>query len=355
LQGGLLCAQIPIAALGQMAPATGKNAATVPGIAVPGKTNATITEFEVPGEGAKPEGIFSSKHDGFTWYTAEGANEIGRFDPKKKAFEQFHLRPGTRPSTLVEHSGSGVQSTLYFASRDGGYIGEFDPNTRDVREFRIPGGKARLESLGFDHNGVIWFTVAKAEPPEFPQGSKVGRLNLFSSEIRTADVPTRNASPYGLAVNSKGTIFFTERDTARIGSVEADPMKVREYLLPKAGIGVEGLTITPDDALWFTDGARGYLGRFEPETGKFDEWSSPSGRGSRPGPIASIGGVVWYIETGTKPNMLVRFDTASDQFQSWAIPDNATVGHLYAESDSTLWLSLPASNHIAQVKVEAAK
>jgi virginiamycin B lyase len=323
----------------------------VPGVTVSGNVTATITEFEVPGTNAMPEGIFFGKRDGSTWYSAEAIDQVGQFNPKTKTFQVFHLRPGTKPTSLVEHSGSGVQSTLYFTSRYDGYIGEFDPNTRDVREFHIVEGRIRLENLIFDRNGVIWFTVAKAEPPQFPQGSKIGSLNLFSSEIRLATVPTINASPYDLAVNSKGTIFFSELNSPRIGRVEPDTMKVSEYTLPNAKAGVQGLTITPDDTLWYTDNTRGYLGRFDPRTRKSDEWPSPSGPRSRPASIVSVGEIIWYVESGTEPNMLVRFDPVRQQFQSWPVPGAEEIGQIYSEANGTLWFTRPIANRIGQVKV----
>jgi len=321
-----------------------------PGVTVPGEVQVSFKEWNVPEPNSAPKGIFSSKRDGSTWYSEEATSILGRFDPKTQKFEEFHLRPETNPYSLVEHSGSGVQSTVYFTSRDGGYIGEFDPNTRDVREFRIPGGGIRLQDLTFDPNGVIWFTAAKAQPPRFPQGSSIGSLNLFSSEIRLAAVPTRDADPYAVVVNSKGTVFFTERDSPRIGSVDAGTMKVTEYPLPNPKIGLRGLTITSDDILWYTDWARGYLGRFDPNTGKSEEWPSPSGPRSHPGPITNMAGVVWYAEMGTEPNMLVRFDPANQKFQSWPIPAAGGISNIYAETNGSLWLARPIANGIAQVQ-----
>ena len=55
-----------------------------------------------------------------------------------------------------------MQGTIYFTSRTGAFIGEFDPNTGDVREFRIDGPKLLLHDITFDPNGVAWFTVMKA-------------------------------------------------------------------------------------------------------------------------------------------------------------------------------------------------
>ena len=65
-------------------------------------------------------------------------------------------------------------------------------------------------------------------------------------------------------------------------------------------IKAKGLTITPDDSIWYTDFARGMLGRFDPKTGQVREWPSPGGKDSEPYAITSIGSVVWYSESAVR-------------------------------------------------------
>jgi virginiamycin B lyase len=325
----------------------------VPGVTVPGSVQIDIKEWSLPTPDAMPDDAFSSKRDGSGWYSAQRANLLGRFDPKTSKFEQFNLRPGSDPESLLEHAGSGVQTTVYFTSRTGGFIGEFDPNTRDVREFRIHGPKSVLHDLAFDPNGVVWFTVLKAQPPRFPQGSEVGVLNLFSSEIRLAHTPTQDASPYSLALNSKGIPVFTELDSAKLGSIDPVTMKITEYSLPNADARARCLTIAPDDVIWYTDYVRGYLGRFDPQSGEFKEWPSPTGQGSHPFAITNTGKAIWYFETGSQPNMLVRFDPDSQKFQSWPVKAGGNVDHLYAHTDGSLWFASPVSNSIVRVTTDA--
>ena len=66
----------------------------------------------------------------------------------------------------------------------------------------------------------------------------------------------------------------------------------------------------------YSDYARGYLGRFDPATGQTREWPSPGGPKSLPYGITVIHDILWYNESGTKPNMIVRFDPKTEQFQA---------------------------------------
>ena len=56
------------------------------------------------------------------------------------------------------------------------------------------------------------------------------------------------------------------------------------------------------------------------------------GRGGRlngavaaPCGIAAIGEVLWYSESGAKPNTVVRLGPKSEKFQSWAIPGGGNI------------------------------
>lgn len=44
---------------------------------------------------------------------------------------------------------------------------------------------------------------------------------------------------------------------------------------------------------------------------------------SHPYALALVDGVIWYNESGTRPDTLVRFDPDTASFQSWPIPSGA--------------------------------
>src|SRR5207247_5261885 len=92
-----------------------------------------------------------------------------------------------------------------------------------------------------------------------------------TGEIKLVMMPTANTEPYGLVINSKGVPFFTQLMANRIGSIDPVTMQVREYFLGE-GTGPRRLAVMPDDIIYYTDYARGTLGRFDPATGRTKEW-----------------------------------------------------------------------------------
>jgi virginiamycin B lyase len=93
-----------------------------------------------------------------------------------------------------------------------------------------------------------------------------------------------------------------------------------------------------------------------PDTGTVTEWATPSGAGpdSQPYAITVVGNIVWYVETGVRPNMLVRFDPATEAFQSWTIPSGGgVVRHMVTGPDGTLWLACSGVDRIAHIEIKA--
>ena len=105
--------------------------------------------------------------------------------------------------------------------------------------------------------------------------------------------------------------------------------------------------------------AKGRIGRYEPGSGAIKEWPAPSGPRSQPYAIAATGGMVWFNESGMRPDPLVRFDTKTEAFQSWPIPS----GGVYAGSaqsirptpDGGLVLNQSSTSRIVKVTVQGPR
>ena len=156
-----------------------------------------------------------------------------------------------------------------------------------------------------------------------------------------------------MVVNSKGIPFLVEFGSNKIASIDPSTMAIREYVLPNAETRPRRIAITSDDVLWYSDYSRGYLGRFDPATGKASEWPSPGGPQSLPYGIAAVNDILWYSEAGVKPNTLVRFDPKSEKFQTWAIPSGGgVVRNMDVTKDGNLALACSGVNRVALVEIK---
>lgn len=278
-----------------------------PAAEIAGPAQASIKLWDVPTIGSRPHDPLATK-DGAIWWTGQLTNKLGRLDPKSGAIREYSLKtPHSAPHGLTEDK----DGNIWFTGNAIGIIGKLDPKTGLTTEYPLPDRQARdTHTLVFDHDGALWFTVQQA--------NKVGRLDPKSGEIKLATPPTPKARPYGMAVNSKNVVHFVEFGANKIATIDND-MQIREYTLPDTGARPRRIAIGPDDMIWYTDFARGFLGRLDPATGKVTEWQSPSGPKSEPYGIVFTKGALWYSESFAKPNTIVRFDPTTEKFQTWTI------------------------------------
>jgi virginiamycin B lyase len=105
--------------------------------------------------------------------------------------------------------------------------------------------------------------------------------------------------------------------------------------------------------VYYTDYARGRLGRLDPSTGKVEDWTSPGGAGSRPyGIAATPDGKVWYSESGVDPNTIVRFDPKMKTFETWPVPSGGgVVRHMVSTPEGDLFIACSGKNKVGVVKI----
>jgi virginiamycin B lyase len=282
------------------------------GVVIPGPVKISFQEWQAATPGSRPHDPLAAR-DGSLWYSGQLANVLGRVDPKTGAIKEFHLK--------TEHSGphglmEDKDGNIWYTGNTGSLMGKLDPKTGAVTEYPTP-ESGDPHTLMFDNNGILWFTMQNL--------NRIGRLDPATGAMKLLTPPTAGARPYGMALNSKGIMFFDEFGINKIGSIDTKTMEFHEYNLPDPGARPRRITITGDDIVWYTDYARGFLGRLDPATGKVTEWQSPSGPKSEPYGISAINGVIWYSESNSTPNTVVRFDPKTEKFQSWAIPGGGNI------------------------------
>jgi virginiamycin B lyase len=281
---------------------------------IPGPVQVAIKEWQVPIPGSRPHDPLATR-DGAIWYTAQMTNRLGRVDPKSGQVREYPLKsPLTAPHGLVEDR----EGNIWYTGNNRALVGKLDPKTGTVTEYKMPDPKARdPHSLAFAPDGMLFFTLQ--------QSNMIGRLDTKTGEIKLVTPPTPRSRPYGIMVNSKGVPHVVLFGTNKVARVDPKSMEIREYTLPDARARPRRMAYGPNDVIYYTDYPRGMLGRLDPETGNVTEWQSPGGPKSEPYGIVFTRGAVWYSESGTRPNTIVRFDPKSETFQTWAIPSGGYI------------------------------
>lgn len=282
---------------------------------IAGPVKVTMKLWEAPTPGSRPHDPLAAR-DGSLWYTGQMANVLGRIDPKTGKIKEYPLKTAhSGPHGLKEDR----QGNIWFTGNTGALIGKLNPKTGQVTEYKMPDPEAKdPHTLVFDKKGILWFTVQNA--------NRIGRLDPKTGDIKLLTPPTPKSRPYGMALDSKNDhLFVVQFGVNSIARVDTRTLEMKEYKLPDEKARPRRVAITPDDIVWYTDYARGYLGRLDPKTGKVTEYLSPAGPKSAPYGISAIKGALWYSESEAKPTTVVRFDPKTEKFQSWPIPGGGNI------------------------------
>ena len=108
--------------------------------------------------------------------------------------------------------------------------------------------------------------------------------------------------------------------------------------------------------VWYTDYARGQLGRLDPATGQVREFPSPGGAESGPYGIAiAPDGRIWYDESQT--DQLVAFDPSTGRSETLAIPTRgAVVRNMSVDSTrARVWLALSGTQRLGMIDLAPSR
>ena len=305
---------------------------------VPGPVNIEIEEWLVPTLGQRSrdpvEGL-----DGSIWWTGMWASLVGRLDPLTGDVREYPLPPSARPHSIVPDN----EGFIWYLGNSNGTVGKLNPLTGDIREYDT--GLADPHTGVFHPNGYFYFTAQRA--------GAVARLDPASGEVLTVNTCPR---PYGIKVGPDGYLYVAFNGENAIGQIDPATLEVNYFAIPHEDSRIRRLDIASDGTIWYVNSSRGKIGHLDPKTGALREWDSPSGPKSHPYAIAVIDDVVWYNESGQRPDALVRFDPETEAFQSWAIPSGiGIIRHVWVTRDKDLLIHQSSSNRIGRVKVVDAQ
>jgi virginiamycin B lyase len=155
-----------------------------------------------------------------------------------------------------------------------------------------------------------------------------------------------------MVVDSKGTPFRAVRRQQAVEHRSQDDGDQGIHVAERE-TRPRRVAITSDDVLWYSDYSRGYLGRFDPKTGKATEWPSPGGPKSQPYGITALNDEIWYSESAVRPNTLVHFNPKTEKFQTWVIPSGGgVVRNMMPTADGNLVLACSGVNRVALVEIK---
>ncbi len=273
--------------------------------------------------------------DGSIWWTGMYASLIGRLDPETGEMEEFRLPAAARPHSIIPDE----DGNIWYTGNSNSTIGMLDPDTGIITQY--PTQARDPHTMAWHPNGDLYFTSQNA--------GMLGRLDPQTGQV---DEITTEPRPYGIKVADNGTLYIAYNGTNKIGAMDPETMEVSYYTIAEPQTRIRRLDLASDGTIWYVNSTMGRIGHLDPRTGEYQEWDSPSGPDSHPYAISVIDDVVWYNESGMRPDALVRFEPESETFQSWAIPSGVgIVRNTWVTEEGNLLIHQSSTNKIGLVKI----
>ena len=302
---------------------------------VPGEHVIEIEEWIMPTLGQRSRDPIEGP-DGDIWWTGMWASLVGRIDKDTGEMQEYRLPPAARPHSIIP----GPDGNIWYTGNSNSTIGKLEPETGIITEYAT---QARDPHTPIFHpNGKLYFTSQQA--------GMLGRLDIRTVEL--TEIETR-ARPYGIQVGPDDKLYIAYNGTNAIGAMDPDTMEVRYYTVPNEESKIRRLGIDSKGIVWYVNSTQGRIGRLDPATGDIREWPSPSGPGSHPYALVVIDDIVWYNESGMRPDALVRFDPETEVFQSWAIPSGVGINRrMWVTKDKNILIHQSSTNRVGIVRID---
>ena len=262
-----------------------------------------LETFDVPG-GSRPHDVAPAP-DGGVWFTAQGAGYLGHFNPGTRQVSRVPLGAGSAPHGVIVGPDAAAWVT------DGGLnaIVRVDGSSRAVRRFPLPADRsgANLNTATFDRSGVLWFTG---------QSGVYGRLDPATGAMRIFDAP-RGRGPYGITTTPSGQVFYASLAGNHIARIDTTTGTATVLEPPTRNQGARRVWSDSRGRIWVSQWNAGQLGVYDPATNQWREWPLP-GNGPRAYSVyVDERDHVWVSDFTA--NALLRFDPVAERFTTVAL------------------------------------
>ena len=162
---------------------------------------------------------------------------------------------GSRPMMVIP------DETSYWFTTYRNYLGRLVGSDR-VYVFNLPTPSASTIDLKLDSAGNIWYTAGNLYPGNSPD--IIGKLEPTTLTVTEWIVPTIGGTPFNLAIDADGMVWFTELHGNKIGRLDPTTNTIYEFSLPTPNSRPAGLSIDQDGNIWFTEENANKLGGLSP-------------------------------------------------------------------------------------------
>ncbi len=196
--------------------------------------------------GSLTQGVTIDTH-GNPWF-ALGNGTIGTVNRNTGALRVYDLKDPNAGIGYIKFDSDG---NVWFQECNDNAIGTINLATGQERDFAIPttGGFCPT-FIEIDQHNNVWFNDVDFN---LTTGGAVGRFNPTSGVMAVWAVPTVGARLEEIGVDGLGNLWFAEQGTNKVGRLNPNTSVITEFTSPTANSDPAGILIAPDNTIWYSE------------------------------------------------------------------------------------------------------
>ncbi len=302
-------------------------------------TKARVTEYAVGDVTTWAHDVVIEPKTGTAWVGDYVKDELTSVNP----------RTGEQKVYPAPIHGTGMHSLAF--DRDG-YLWITLQLVAKIARFNTASGEWRIydgfspgslnHSFAVDSEGLVKTDASGRFYIALWGGNRTAMFDPKSGEVKETQLLGPDSDkPYGIAVTSKGVIWYTKYSDNKMGFYDPASGQNKEWAMPRPDSGPHRMHIDNDDNLWIPLSGYGTLLRYNTRDGSQKEFALPDADSfAYDVRYDSKSNRVWI--TGNGGNAIYAMDPKSGKFTTFRMPSYLSYGRVMSIDYSTgdVWTAL---------------
>lgn len=210
--------------------------------------------------------------DGMVWYAGNRSAHIGRYDPETGQFLRVDMPDGEPrdPHTLIFDDAG---ESIWFSAQGANRIGRLIPGSWEIDVFDVPTEGARPYGITITPDGRVWVALLGT--------NKLAMVDPEAMQLTEYVLPREGARPRRIGHTTDGRVWYVDYAEGYLGALTPESGAVQEWRAPSAEDSYPyAMAVDALDRIWFVETGpevNNFVG-FDPATESFfSQTPVPSG------------------------------------------------------------------------------
>lgn len=294
-----------------------------------------ITEYQFPSIDSAPlYPLFDGNNT--IWISDPAKPRLWKFTMDDQKFNSFEFEGLTTIVLAKDDEGK-----IWFTDTPNKKIGFLNPETEKIQTVSLP-TEAIAISVQSDFDNNIWISLVDK--------NMLLKYEQDTDNFEVYTIPTISAGPFALARDSLGNIWFTESNASKIGVINPQSGKIKEFTPDSPIEAPEALYFDKEEMLWIADHTGLAIVKFNPVLETFEKISVPDSEALPFGMTEDKFGNIWFGQHTV--DKIGVYDPQNDNLLEVPVPTQTSfVQFMTSDDNDNIWFVEQQGNKLGMIKI----